>query len=413
MLPTSGTSEHALTHAFALSELLPLLEQTAGTPGVWLFALGLFGAGLSSALTVGLGTALAIEDSEYIYMHVVAAPAALATHDAASNASQQVSLSVAEIRPRSSSVAEIRPRSSSVAEIRPPEDAHGGGSGGGGGCGSGGSGVLSRGRRRRRRRLRAWLVESMWWSMLRSTRWSGHGKACFYVALFALGALPALLRVPTISVIQLAQVINGCLLPIIAALLMIALNDHALMRGQPQSLHLNVLMAPCAGMTLFLASVVLLDQSVGRLVSDWSGGRSMQVRLRLRVRVRVGVRVRVRVRVRVGVGVGASLGLRLSLRLMVSALSIYSPIYPRAQLAAPITLGSLVALLCAVRRARRQHVAPASTGPALPSRARGGAAREADVGSDWVMGEGGRGGIWLVGEVEFEVRREHQVTMHC
>ena len=123
--------------------------------------------------------------------------------------------------------------------------------------------------------------------------------------------------------------------------------------------------------------------------------------------------VRVRVRVRVGVGVGASLGLRLSLRLMVSALSIYSPIYPRAQLAAPITLGSLVALLCAVRRARRQLVAPASTGPALPSRARGGAAREADVGSDWVMGEGGRGGIWLVGEVEFEVRREHQVTMHC
>ena len=222
-----------MTHAFALSELLPLLEQTAGTPGVWLFALGLFGAGLSSALTVGLGTALAIED--ILGLHVVAAPAALATHDAASNASQQVSLSVAEIRPRSSSVAEIRPRSSSVAEIRPPEDAHGGGSGGGGGCGSGGSGVLSRGRRRRRRRLRAWLVESMWWSMLRSTRWSGHGKACFYVALFALGALPALLRVPTISVIQLAQVINGCLLPIIAALLMIALNDHALMRGQPQS----------------------------------------------------------------------------------------------------------------------------------------------------------------------------------
>ena len=75
MLPTSGTSEHALTHAFALSELLPLLEQTAGTPGVWLFALGLFGAGLSSALTVGLGTALAIED--ILGLHVVAAPAAL------------------------------------------------------------------------------------------------------------------------------------------------------------------------------------------------------------------------------------------------------------------------------------------------------------------------------------------------
>ena len=69
MLPTSGTSEHALTYAFALSELLPLLEQTAGTPGVWLFALGLFGAGLSSALTVGLGTALAIED--ILGLHVV------------------------------------------------------------------------------------------------------------------------------------------------------------------------------------------------------------------------------------------------------------------------------------------------------------------------------------------------------
>ena len=49
------------------------------------------------------------------------------------------------------------------------------------------------------------------------------------------------------------------------------------MRGKPQSSQLNVLMAPCAGMALFLASVVLLDQSVGRLAADWSGGRSLQL----------------------------------------------------------------------------------------------------------------------------------------
>ena len=253
----------------------PKPDPDLGTPGVWLFALGLFGAGVSSTLTVGLGTALAIED--ILGLHVTA-PAALATHDAASDACHRSS---------SSSAAEIRPATQ-------PDDSGGGGGGGGAGGGGGGGGVLSRGRRRRR--LRAWLVESM--------RWCRHGKACFYVPFFALGALPSLLRMNTISVIQLAQVINGCLLPNIAALLMIAVNDHALMRGKPQSSQLNVLMAPCAGMALFLASVVLLDQSVGRLAADWSGGRAMQVRVR--VRVRVGVRVEVR-------GLGPVLGLGLGL----------------------------------------------------------------------------------------------------
>ena len=318
----------------------PNPDPNSGTPGVWLFALGLFGAGVSSTLTVGLGTALAIED--ILGLHA-AAPAALAAHDAASDACHRSS---------SSSAVEIRPATQ-------PDDSGGGGGGGGGG------GVLSRGRRRRR--LRAWLVES--------TRWCRHGKACFYVPFFAMGALPSLLRMNTISVIQLAQVINGCLLPNIAALLMIAVNDHALMRGKPQSSQLNVLMAPCAGMALFLASVVLLDQSVGRLAAGWSGGRSLQ-------------------------------------------------------LAAPITLGGLVALLCAVRRARRQHTGPASTGAASSSTSRamggaaagavGGAARGADasasvprlrapatcaVRDDAPRGERGleRGAPGLAAEVEFEV----------
>ena len=248
---------------------------------------------------MGLGTALAIED---ILGLQVAAPAALAAHDAASDAGHHVS-----------SAAEIR----SAAQLDGGSGGGGGGSGDGGG-GGGSSGLLSRGRRRRR--LRAWLAESM--------RWCRHGKACFYVPFFALGAVPSLLRMPTISVIQLAQVINGCLLPIIAALLMVALNDHSLMRGEPQPLHLNVLMAPCAGMALFLASVVLIDQSVGRLAADWSGGRAMQVRVRLRVGV--GVRVRVGVGVRGEVRVGASPSLRLRLRLVVSALSIYPAINPHA-----------------------------------------------------------------------------------
>ena len=51
-------------------------------------------------------------------------------------------------------------------------------------------------------------------------------------------------RMPTLAVIMTAQIINGCLLPCIAALLFISVNHPALMSGAPQSLPLNGLMVP-------------------------------------------------------------------------------------------------------------------------------------------------------------------------
>ena len=47
---------------FELSDVGAELEKYMGKPGYAAFALGLFGAGISSALTIPLGTTLAIED---------------------------------------------------------------------------------------------------------------------------------------------------------------------------------------------------------------------------------------------------------------------------------------------------------------------------------------------------------------
>ena len=69
-----------------------------------------------------------------------------------------------------------------------------------------------------------------------------------------------------------SQIVNGVLLPCVASLLLLSLNDAMLMKGtsQPQSPVANAIMFPCVGITLYLASVVLLKQTVGRMAADGS-----------------------------------------------------------------------------------------------------------------------------------------------
>ena len=66
------------------------------------------------------------------------------------------------------------------------------------------------------------------------------------------------------------QVVNGVLLPCVAALLLICLNHEEVMGAAgPQSMLLNGVMVPCVGITVLLASVVLLKQSLGRIVGEY------------------------------------------------------------------------------------------------------------------------------------------------
>ena len=224
----TGTSS---SHAFAMRDLLPVITATVGDGGVWGFALGLFGAGVSSALTVALGTALAIEDI-------------LGLHAA--------------------------PRTA-LAALDEQTGKAGGGDGGGGGGGG-----LSRLLRvlaggRRRRRLRAWVT---------SRTWDNGGRYAFYLPFFCLAAVPSLLRLPTMIVIMVAQLINGCLLPCIAALLYITVNHTGVMpRALLQPMHLNAVMAPTVTLAIFLAAVVLSNQLCGRIVALewWTTGHAMRV----------------------------------------------------------------------------------------------------------------------------------------
>jgi len=50
------------TASFELRHLAEVLQRIGGSAGVSCFAVGLYGAGISSALTVPLGSALAVED---------------------------------------------------------------------------------------------------------------------------------------------------------------------------------------------------------------------------------------------------------------------------------------------------------------------------------------------------------------
>ena len=65
------------------------------------------------------------------------------------------------------------------------------------------------------------------------------------------------------------------LLPCVTSMLLLALN-HAHVMGSspgPQPWHLNLLMVPCVGITITLASVVLLKQTLGRCFADPTDGK--------------------------------------------------------------------------------------------------------------------------------------------
>ena len=83
--------------------------------------------------------------------------------------------------------------------------------------------------------------------------WARWGRAATQAAIVMLALLPSLLRMDTALVIMTAQVVNGCLLPIVASLLFLCINDARFMHAAPQSMALNVLLGPCCAVCLFIA----------------------------------------------------------------------------------------------------------------------------------------------------------------
>jgi len=203
--------------AFALVDVAHVLEAVMGPAGLTGFAIGLFGAGISSALTIPLGTTLALEDLFGLHD-----PSSDSKGGAKSLASADAAAAVAErSRAPGSPRTALRPM-----QIGPS-------------------------------------TTSGWRKALRVLRWHSWGRFAFIVSFLGLSLIPSLLQLPTITIIMTAQVVNGVLLPCVASMLLISLNDAELMSdASPQSACSNALMFPCVGIALYLASVVLVKRLV-------------------------------------------------------------------------------------------------------------------------------------------------------
>jgi len=191
--------------AFKLEDVSHVLEALVGPAGRVMFAMGLFGAGISSALTIPLGTTLALEELFGLRREEAAKPVrGLAGADAAADATADVTTDAITDRP----------------------------------------GVLS--------------------DLSGRLRWCRWGRHVFLATFLGLSLIPSLLQLPTISIIMTAQIVNGLLLPCVASALLLCLNDARSHMGsaRPQPARLNALMFPCVGIALYLASVVLLKRLV-------------------------------------------------------------------------------------------------------------------------------------------------------
>jgi len=79
-------------------------------------------------------------------------------------------------------------------------------------------------------------------------------------------ATVAVAGVPRSSVILVAQVFNGLLLPFFAICLVVCVNDSRFMASQPQALHANLSLLGSVAVTLFLAANLLLHQCLNILM---------------------------------------------------------------------------------------------------------------------------------------------------
>ena len=72
------------------------------------------------------------------------------------------------------------------------------------------------------------------------------------------------------SVVLVAQVFNGCLLPFFSTLLLICLNDPQLMGHSPQPVWNNILLILSVIITMFLANNSIIQKIFGGLLAQTS-----------------------------------------------------------------------------------------------------------------------------------------------
>ena len=78
-----------------------------------------------------------------------------------------------------------------------------------------------------------------------------------------VGSFAAAVNFPTVPVVLMAQLVNGSLLPYLATMLFLCINDPDLMEARPQTHALNVGLAFAANLTVFLCCVANIDKAWG------------------------------------------------------------------------------------------------------------------------------------------------------
>ena len=69
-------------------------------------------------------------------------------------------------------------------------------------------------------------------------------------------------------VILIAQVFNGCLLPLFSSCLLLCLNDRDLMAASPQSGLANLALLVCVSLTFVFTANVLLQKILGQFLTS-------------------------------------------------------------------------------------------------------------------------------------------------
>jgi len=85
--------------------------------------------------------------------------------------------------------------------------------------------------------------------------------------MVAVASIVIGMNVPRVKIILIAQVFNGCLLPVFSICLLLCLNDPQFMSASPQKSWANIFLFLSVSITLFLSSNVFIQKLFGHLMS--------------------------------------------------------------------------------------------------------------------------------------------------
>jgi len=235
---------------FSIEILANLIRSLCGEIGVIVFAVGFISAALSSMLAVPLGAALTADslfseevetretegrESTNAYKPVLetAEPLKLTNQQPDIEANLDNPEAEAETpeerEDEASTKLVVQDEESTIPTVNPPQTPE------------------------HKEKVAKQLPRPVYWSII---------SVMVAVASIVIG-----MNVPRVKIILIAQVFNGCLLPVFSICLLLCLNDPQFMSASPQKRWANIFLFLSVSITLFLSSNVFIQKMFGHLMS--------------------------------------------------------------------------------------------------------------------------------------------------